>query len=254
MADLGILPAIVSALAVNKATHAGNSGNSNGPARKPVLTLTRNQQDQTFNALYSLGKAVLILGGVGGAVWGGRKIYLNWKANKESNQGLNEANPSSFAKQIRLAIAGPGTNEEALREVFRKIPSYAFWLKVIQSYNAQYHPRKIINDLEDDLGPTEYVEMMAILNAKKDITAAQKFNFWAERLKAAFDYQWMGIPQTDEEAVYSVFRELPNRQSFVVLAKVFEVKYGEPLIDALQSELDQSEQKKVAQIYQSKTS
>jgi hypothetical protein len=102
-------------------------------------------------------------------------------------------------------------------------------------------------DLKSELTTTEYNEMLAIIGGKPDKGIGNsvpqigqtQYEEWAKRLKAAFDYTWgWNFPGTDEDAVKSVFMEIPTQADYDKVAAAYQAKYGQTLSDGLQEELE----------------
>jgi hypothetical protein len=101
-------------------------------------------------------------------------------------------------------------------------------------------------DLKDELSTSEYNEMLAIIAGKPDKTDSdhilqigqQQYLAWAKRLKAAFDISYWFIPGTDEDAVKSVFIEIPTQTDFEKVAVAYKSEFGNDLIGDLKEELE----------------
>lgn len=101
----------------------------------------------------------------------GRHLYKKTVANRSQNDSMEEGDPSTFAKQLKMAFDndtafGWGTNEDAVNQVFLEIPSRSMYGKVQKEYFNMYG-RNLNADLEDELSSDEYNELIRILNAKK---------------------------------------------------------------------------------------
>jgi hypothetical protein len=138
-----------------------------------------------------------------------------------------------------------GTDEEAIREVLRSVPSKEAFKNIINSYQKLY-ARSLMMDLKDELSTSEYNEMLAIIAGKPDSgnssaqlqVGNQQYTAWAKRLKAAFDIEYWFIPGTDEPAIKAVFLEMPTQTDFQKTALVYKSLYGNDLISDLKSELE----------------
>jgi hypothetical protein len=187
---------------------------------------------------------------VGLAVLGGAAFLINSlikksKSNLEERFTLEDGSAATFAKQLKMAFENdgwPGTDEEAIRQVLRKVASKEDFHKVIDSYQRLYN-NSLLRDMKDELSSSEYTEMIAIISSKPDrydgsiqtqgVTALQYVS-WARRLKSAFDY----FPGTDEESIRAVFLEIPTQTHFQQVANNYRSEYGSDLISDLQSELE----------------
>lgn len=101
----------------------------------------------------------------------GRHFYKKTIANVSQKHSLEEGDPATFAKQLKMAFdndnsAGWGTNEELVFQVFRDLPSKSMYSKVQKEYSRMYS-KNLNADLEDELSSDEYNELIRILNAKK---------------------------------------------------------------------------------------
>ena len=140
---------------------------------------------------------------------------------------------------------GWGTDESAIRELIRKIPSKDEFKKVINSYQKLY-ARSLMLDLKEEMTTTEYSEMLAIVAGKPDsitkngvpIIGTQQYISWAKRLKAAFNITYWFVPGTDELAIKAVFMEIPTQADFQRVAQAYQKEYGNDLISDLKSELE----------------
>ena len=187
---------------------------------------------------------------IGLAVLGGAAILINnlikkSKSNLEERLTLEDGSAATFAKQLKMAFENdrwPGTDEEAIRQVLRKVASKEDFQKVIDSYQRLYS-ESLLRDMKDELTSSEYSEMIAIISAKPDRNdgSSQSYNLstsqyvsWARRLKAAFDY----FPGTDEDAIQAVFIEIPTQGAFQQVASSYRAEYGSDLIADLQGEFE----------------
>ena len=186
---------------------------------------------------------------IGLAVLGGAAILINSlikksKSNLEERLTLEDGSSATFAKQLKMAFENdgwPGTDEEAIRQVLRKVASKEDFQKVIDSYQRLYND-SLLRDMKNELTSSEYAEMIAIISAKPDTysskangqpVSSQLYLSWAMRLKSAFD----GIG-TDEDAIRSVFIEIPTQTDFQQVANRYRAEYGSDLIRDLQGELE----------------
>jgi hypothetical protein len=101
----------------------------------------------------------------------GRHIYKKTVANRSQSDSMEEGDPATFAKQLKMAFDndvafGWGTNEDAVTRVFEEIPSKNMYSKVQKEYSNMYG-RSLNADLEDELSSDEYNELIRILNGKK---------------------------------------------------------------------------------------
>jgi hypothetical protein len=191
---------------------------------------------------YSLGTIAVL----GGGFLIGRKIVLNRIANREENLSLDEGSVATYAKQIKMAFENdgwPGTNTKELRRIMVEIPSKNDTAKVAGSYHRLYN-RNMYADMQGELQSTEYNEMLSIVAEKpqkagkrtKPVLLTKKYEEWAKRLKAAFDKTYGPLPGTDEDAIKTVFAEIPTQADFVQVSARYKMLYGTKLDDDLKSE------------------
>jgi hypothetical protein len=185
---------------------------------------------------------------IGGSYFIGRSVLRNAAVKREANKSAKEGSPADYAQRIKMAFENNGwwgTDVEALRVVFREIPSRQVLTDVIRSYNAG--GKNMMLDLKSELTTTEYNEMLAIVNAKPNkITAGYipqigqaQYQAWAKRLKAAFDYTWaFNLPGTDEDAIKAVFMEIPTQADYDRVAQTYQSMYSQSLKDGLLEELE----------------
>jgi hypothetical protein len=174
----------------------------------------------------------------------------NIVANNEENSSFGEKEYSTWAKQLKMAFDNDGwwgTDENAVRQVLRAVPSQEDFHKVQASYRKLYKGRNLIEDLTDELKATEFNEMLAILQAKpkkaKDVKEGVIYNphAWATRLYNAMSIYYAGIfPGTDEDAILAVFSEMNSRQAFEDTKQAYQSLYSVSLEDDLDGDLDWS--------------
>lgn len=192
--------------------------------------------------------AILGIVVIGGSFLIGRSMIRKAKADNEERKTYEDGNAATYAKQIKMAFENdgwPGTDEEALRNVLRKIASKEDFKNVLTSYERLYN-NSLMRDMKDELQATEYNEMLAIIAGKPDRISpgkkygvtAQQYQSWARRLKAAFDITYGPIPGTDEPAIKAVFMEIPTQMDFQKVGRAYTQEYGSDLITDLKSELE----------------
>lgn len=186
---------------------------------------------------------------IGLAVLGGAAILISGlikksRSNLEERLTLEDGSSATFAKQLKMAFENdgwPGTDEEAIRVVLRKVASKEDFQKVIDSYQRLYND-SLLRDMKSELTSSEYAEMVAIISAKPDRysatgngqpTSSQQYSSWAARLRSAFD-GW----GTDEDAIRAVFIEIPTQTDFQQVIAIYRTQYGDDLMTDLQSELE----------------
>jgi hypothetical protein len=115
--------------------------------------------------------STLGLGSATGLFFLARHFYKKARANVSQKHSLEEGDPATFAKQIKMAFdndnyLGWGTNEKVVMQVFNELPSKSMYTKVQKEYSRLYG-RSLNADLEEELSSDEYNELIRILNAKK---------------------------------------------------------------------------------------
>lgn len=100
-----------------------------------------------------------------------RHFIKKAQANQSQKSSLDEGDPATYAKQLKMAFDndnafGWGTNEEQVFRVFNEIPSKAMYTRVQREYSNMYG-QSLNADLENELSAEEYNELIRILNAKK---------------------------------------------------------------------------------------
>lgn len=187
---------------------------------------------------------------LGGSFFIGRSIIRKARSTSEEKKTYEEGSTATYAKQIRMAFEndmwwGWGTDEDSLRKTIRAIPSRDEFKKVINSYQKLYS-RSMMADMQDELTTSEYKEMLAIIAAKPEKGNAVQptqlspvqYQSWAKRLRAAFEISYWFLPGTDEDAIKSVFLEIPTQSAFAETAKAYQTLYGDSLTSDLKSELE----------------
>jgi hypothetical protein len=99
-----------------------------------------------------------------------RHFYKKTRANLSEKRSLEEGDPATFAKQLKMAFEndnyfGWGTNWNVVKQVFLGIQSKNMYAKVQREYFNLYS-KSLNADLEDELSSDEYNELIRILNAK----------------------------------------------------------------------------------------
>lgn len=219
------------------------------------------QDDFTLKEKLQYAAVGIVL--IGGSYFIGRSILRNAAQKREATKSAKEGSPADYAQRIKMAFENDGwwgTDVEALRTVLREIPSKDVFYTVVRSYNAG--GKSMMTDMKSELTSTEYNEMLAIVGGKPDKSGSSnsktqigepQYLEWAKRLKAAFDYTWfMGLPGTDEDAVRSVFVEIPSQADYDKVAGVYKGKYGQSLSDRLGEELEFWEYGPMMEIIKSK--
>ena len=179
-----------------------------------------------------------------------RKLLRDKRAKSEQNKSFGKDKHATWAKQFRQGIDNDGwwgTDVPLIRRTMIEIPSKEDFAKVEQSYSRMYKSASLVTDLTDDLTRQEYLEMMAIKNAKPakaDGSVGKKIydpKGWAKRINAAINYTWIGfMPGTDLDAIKAVFQEFPSRKAFYDTAKEYRKQFGVSIWTDLNGDLDMS--------------
>lgn len=121
----------------------------------------------------STGKGVLMLTAslflVAGGIWGVSKLTKIQRDRERQNDALDQAltvgSPEYYANVIHIAIDGFGTDEEAIYNAFREMPTQAFVGRVIQAYR-DLTGANMNEDLNDDLSSSELQKVANIIRNK----------------------------------------------------------------------------------------
>lgn len=207
-------------------------------------------EHEAFTLKEKLTYSIIGLVVLSGTFFIGRSLVRGARATSEQKKTYEDGNAASFAQQLRMAFENDnyfewGTDEEAVRDVIRKVPSKDYFKQVMNSYQKLY-ARSLMGDLKSELATSEYNEMLAIIAGKPDkitgaykpVLAQQQYLAWAKRLKAAFDITYWFVPGTDEPAIKAVFMEIPTQADFQKVAAAYQREYGNDLMSDLKSELE----------------
>lgn len=207
-------------------------------------SLTENQREKIVSFALVLGISVVALIAIKFASNKIRNVISN---NAESNS-FGEKEHTTWAKQLKIAFDNDGwwgTDEQGIRQVLLAIPSGDDFQKVQTAYRRLYKGRNLIEDLTDELKSTEFNEMLAIIQAKpkkaKDSKSGAIYDphSWATRLYNALRIYYMGfVPGTDEQAILSVFGEIPSQQAFKDTEDAYQSLYATSLAEDLNGDLD----------------
>lgn len=244
--QLGMLP-MVAATAAAKDMSPEQKETAMKAASGQTIPMTPVQVQPKPNLKEIVIYSTLGLVVVGGTVFLLSKAVRKTVANTQEKKALDVDSSASVAKTIRMALDndmwfGWGTDEEALRKVIRDIPSKEEFKKIAASYKKLYG-EPLTKDLQGDLSTAEYNEMMAIIAGKpekKGEKVAYNHTATAIRLYNAMSI-WYGIfPGTDEDAIKSVFLEIPTQADYKKVESAYYKKYGNTLQDDLEGDLSSS--------------
>lgn len=205
------------------------------------------QRGLSLKEKLAFGLAGIIV--LGGAVILVRSMVRKRQADAQQRLTYQDGSAATYAKQVKMSFDNDGwwgTNTAALRETVRRIPSKQVFRQVMDSYQKLYNS-SLLRDMENELQSTEYNEMLAIISAKPEhyttdaptqLLTTVQYQSWAARLKAAFDKSYGPVPGTDEEAIKSVFNEIPTQGAFVQVGIAYKGLYGRDLVTDLKGELE----------------
>jgi hypothetical protein len=205
---------------------------------------TRNEQEGMSLKeilLYTFGGITLL----GGGFMLTRFLVKKFRENKEQDNSMDEGAAATYAKEIKMAFDNDGwygTNTNALRSTLHQVPTQKAFEDVKKSYQRLYSSN-LLKDMSDELQSSEYKEMQQIISAKPKKQGqvqdnSVKYNAWAQRLKAAFDKEYGFIPGTDENAIRTVFNEIPTQKDFAKVGEAYKHTYGRDITVDLKSELE----------------
>jgi hypothetical protein len=114
--------------------------------------------------------STLGLGTATGLFFLARHFYKQTRANLSERRSLEEGDPATFAKQLKMAFEndnyfGWGTNWDVVKQVFLTVPTKNMYSKIQREYFNLYS-KSLNADLEDELSSDEYNELIRILNEK----------------------------------------------------------------------------------------
>lgn len=164
-----------------------------------------------------------------------------------------------LARQIRNAVDGPGTDEEAIYRALNDLHREPAAVALLESTYQRLFGESLQSALRGDLDDDELDFANGLLGKPVSGTSTQRIDAaapagaagWdamARRLKAAADYQtWGFLGGTDEEAIFAVLTPLAGDPEKIaqIKAAYTRITRGGPtaLVDMLKSELSGSERK-----------
>lgn len=194
-----------------------------------------------------IGASVVIVGGT--SYYFTRKAIRKSRANKVLKSAIHDGTLASLVEKFNEAIDGAGTDEQKVYESFSDIPTQKAADRFAVLYQAAYD-ESLEDALRGDLGTDERQTVNNII-AGKPKTQMDKPNYdllddWITRLTAAAGY-W----STDEDSIYRVLWEVPDKKGYTVLSSAIATKkvYGySSLTDYLTGQLDDGEQEQARYI------
>lgn len=193
---------------------------------------------------YTLGTVLLGTG----LYFGGRYFYRNYQQKNSAKETLTDDAPENYAARMQKALFYNwfGANVELVRQLFKEIPSQEVFQKTVAKYQeiTKGGKNQMYLDLKKQLTAQEFYEMQNILSVKPaktgqktvfDMKAAAAI---AHRIKAAFDYTWMGMDGTDKVALKQALIDIPSIKGFAMVMVAYKQQYKTDLTADLDSELD----------------
>ncbi len=180
-------------------------------------------------------------------VYGTVRVIRSKIASTEDSRSFGTDEHSTWAKQLKNAMDGPGTNEVQIRKVLREIPSQQDWKKVKKSFGKLSKGGNLVTRMTSELSLTEFNEMLSIIQSKpekaKDAGAViYDPHGWAKRINAAINYNtWGFLWGTDEDALTAVVMDIPTIQAFMDTAEVYKEEYGIPIMQDINGDLSPAE-------------
>lgn len=167
---------------------------------------------------------------------------------KVEDKSLGGDKHATWAKQIKIAFENGGwwgTDEVLLRNVLRAIPSQQDLTRVSNAYRSLTKGGNMVEDMTKELKPSEYEEMLAIIEGKplkiEDVVPGKPImdpKGWAKRINAALSYEWLGLFWgTDPEAIKAVYLEIPSRKAYKNTKYWYKRLFGSSMLTDLNSEL-----------------
>ena len=104
-------------------------------------TSANEHDDFTLKEKLTYGIVGLVV--LSGSFFIGRSLVRGARSTSEQKKTYEDGNAASFAQQLKMAFENDnyfdwGTDEEAVRDVIRKIPSKDYFKQVINSYQKLY--------------------------------------------------------------------------------------------------------------------
>lgn len=182
------------------------------------------------------GLVILVAGGL--TFYVGRRFWKKYRSQKILKNALFEGSLASVAEKINVAVTGWGTDEQKVYEAFSDIPTQAQAAQVARLYKDAY-TETLDEALREDLN-TEELQTVKNIIAGKPKNKLDKPNYklledWLRRLGQA-----AGTFLTDEDAIYRVLWEVPDKKGYVLLSAAAAAKKlsgYKSLVEYLQGQL-----------------
>lgn len=174
-----------------------------------------------------------------------RKAYRDIRSGIIENKSMDTDSEENTAVRIYKALYDnwTGTDEEGLRKLLSAVKSQQQWRKIGTAFHGKYGIY-LMTALEKALTTTEFNEMNAIINSKPEkeggtVATEVQIENWAKRLNAAVNLWYMDIiPATDEDAIKSVFMEIPTQTIYAQVVGKYEADFGTKWIDDMKGDMD----------------
>ncbi len=238
-------------------THKVDTIDDPRSADTPTTNIVVTDQQSWWNSIPPTARKVIVWSAIGLTLAGTAWLVFRFSQNKIRvarrkrimKDTMGENPHRTWALQFQLAFDNDGwwgTNVPQVRSTLLEIPTQKDYQKVEKEYQALVGGEVLNDRLQIELTKSEMDEMRAIYMSKPQsdnhVTSGSYFNptGWAKRLKAAFDYSWFGgmISQTDEDAIWAVFKEMKTQSDYKATSEVYASQYGVSLDSALDGELD----------------
>lgn len=211
----------------------------------PNIVIEQPQQKSGSNikevVIYSAIGLVL----VGGTLFIGNKLLHKGISNTEEKKALEPDSTTSQAKQLKMAFDNDGwwgTDEELIRRTLRAVKDKKTYRDIAASYKKLYNS-PLSKDMQDELTSTEYDEMMNIIAAKpeeykKGTPVTYNYLAWAKRIRSAVSVYYWIFPGTDEDAIKSVYLEIPTQAAFNKVKSAYKTEYGDDMLKDIYGDSD----------------
>jgi len=219
---------------------SASSDKGHAPGENIIIT----QGSGTFFGNWSARDKKILLLVTGGLVLGTatflivRHVVRKRRGERVQRRSVIDGAPEKFAQELVNAMDGAGTDEEAVFETFSKMPSLHFYTRVAKAYEDHPDGGILADDLVGDLDKEDLRVVMNILNSKPKRDRGEPsyhlLSDWTQRMINA--YEGAG---TDEDAIYRVLYEVPDKNGFALLNEEFKKHTdGYSMFDMLTEEME----------------
>jgi hypothetical protein len=180
----------------------------------------------------------------------GYRVYRRWRSRQILKQAIHDGTLASIVEKIDIALVGMGTDEEKVYEAISDIETQTQADRVAELYKTAYE-ETLDEAYRGDLNSDEIQTVKNIVAGKPKFrngkTNYDLLDSWIRRLSAA-----KGTFSTDEDAIYRVLWEVPDRNGYSVLSNAINTNQSTTgyasLHDYLVGQLDETEQSHAAEI------